>query len=72
MYRYLPIEESFYSVEYGMYISYGICVIDSNGEEFNRISDVSLNKGFIVELCEKCTSLELDANHLLDVIEDHL
>ena len=55
-----------------MYISYGICVIDSNGEEFNRISDVSLNKGFIVELCEKCTSLELDANHLLDVIEDHL
>ena len=72
MFLYLPIKESFFSSELGNYISYGISVIDSVGNEIKRVSDVSLNESFVSELCEKCTTQNLDAIHLFDIIEDNL
>ena len=72
MFLYLPIKESFFSSEVGEYVSYGIRVLDSEGNEIERISDVSLNQSIVTELCEKCTKYQLDVIHMYDVIEDNL
>ena len=72
MFLYLPIKESFFSSEVGEYVSYGIRVLDSEGNEIERVSDVSLNQSIVTELCEKCTTQNLDAIHLFDIIEDNL
>lgn len=72
MFRYLPIKESFFSDDLGYYISFGIIVLNTSGTIVTTVSDVSLNKQFVSELCFDFTINQLDPIHLLEVIEDRL
>lgn len=72
MFRYFPFPESLQSDEFGAYISFGIKVFDSSGREIASVSDVSVNKEFVADLCRRCTLYQLYPIHLYDVIEDHL
>ncbi len=72
MYRYLPIEERLHSDELGPFFTFGISVVNSHGNEIDRISDVSTSRPAVDALCSKCTKLHLHPIHLRDVIDDFL
>lgn len=72
MYRYLPFAESLRSDELGAYRSFGIKAADGDGRGIMSVSDVSLDRDFVAELCRKCTDCGLDPVHLQDVIDDNI
>ena len=72
MYRYVPFKEKLHSDELGTYISFGIKAFDSSDCLIASVSDVSTDKVFVQDLCEKCTLHQLHPIHLLDVIEDNI
>ena len=69
--RYEVVGEYIYSPEIGEYFSYGIAIYVGNTNP-KIISDVSLEKAPLEELCRKCTAEELDPIHIYDIIEDIL
>ena len=72
MFQYLPFEERLQSDEGGIYISYGIKITDISGYTILLVSDVSLDKQLVCNLCYKCKVAQLDPIHLHDVIEDNI
>lgn len=72
MFRYVPFKEILYSDDIDSYISFGIKVFNRFGHEIMSVSDVSVNKDFVLELCNRCTLYQLYPIHLFDIIEDNL
>lgn len=75
MLQFRPIEQFLFSPELGEYRSFGIqafSVSPTGAEEVSLISDVSCDPAFVSRLAEKCTQLQLDPVHLLDVVLDAL
>ena len=75
MFRFRPVKQYLCSPELGNYCSYGIhaFVRTSSGcTEASLLSDVSCDFAFVSALAEKCTRLQLDPMHLMDVILDAL
>ena len=70
--RYEVVKESIISDEIGIYESFGIKAVNSEGKEMIRYDDISLNEHTVIELCEKCNDFQLDPVHLLEVIEDFI
>ena len=71
LFRYIPQQEELKSDELGTYTTYGVKVFE-NESEVKYISDVSLDKHFVSELCRKCTEGQLEPIHLMDIIEDNI
>ena len=75
MYQFQPVKQSLFSPELGNYRSYGIrALVAAPGgcTEACLISDVSCDFAFVSRLAERCTLLQLDPAHLLDVVLDAL
>lgn len=72
MFQYLPFVEKWCTDDIGTYTTFGIKVLDSDNSEVLSVSDVSVDRAFVVDLCRKFTDTQLDPVHLLDVIEDSL
>ena len=72
MNRYLPFREELYSDDIGKYVSYGIRVLNSQGHIIESVSDVSVDKDFVTELCYLWTRHQLSPIHMRDVLEDVL
>ena len=68
--RYEVVEENMYSSELGGYVSYGVIGRDLSGETVVICSDISSDRVFVAELCEKCNALGLSPLHLADVVYD--
>lgn len=69
--RYEVVGEYLYSPEIGEYFSYGIAVFEGNAAP-KIISDVSVEKEPLEELCRRCADEGLDPIHIYDIIEDFL
>lgn len=72
-FQFLAVEEHLSSPELGEYISYAIRAWTPTPDgcaEAAYISDVSCDAAFAAALAERCTRLQLDPVHLLDVILD--
>lgn len=72
LFRYVPFTETLRSAEIGEYTSFGIRVINHKNEIVLSVSDVSVNYGFVCDLCRICNLCHLDPLHLPDVIEDRI
>ena len=75
MYLYTCIEESFFLKEAGYYKSFGIQVsVVINHTEVKKwcISDISLDRDFVLTLAQQCTDGQLHPCHLVDVVNDAL
>ena len=72
MNRYLPFREELYSDDIGKYVSYGIRVLNSQGHIIESVSDVSVDKDFVTELCYLWTRHQLSPIHIRDVLDDIL
>lgn len=72
MNQYLPFREELHSDDIGTYVSYGIRVLDSHGNMIESISDVSVDKNFVTELCYLWTRHQLSPIHIRDVLDDIL
>lgn len=70
--EYEVMEERLYSSELGSYVSYGIIGRDRSGKNVAVCSDISPDRSFVAELCEKCNALGLSPMHLLDVVCDSM
>lgn len=75
MYLYLPIAE--YGVEdtLGCYLTFGLEIYETAGEQIRRlktVSDVSLDAATACAIARDCTLEQLEPCHLYDVLEDHL
>ena len=70
--KYDIFEQELYSLELGYYISFGILGRDAEGKTVVSCSDISVEKDFAVELCNRCNLLGISPIHLLDVIEDSI
>jgi hypothetical protein len=68
--QYLPFREELHSDDIGTYVSYGIRVLDSQGNMIESISDVSVDKNFVTELCYLWTRYQLSPIHIQDILED--
>lgn len=72
MLRYLPYREPARSEDNGLYMTYGIRVLDEEGHEVAHVADVSTNEKVVTELCDVCSRTQVSPMHLADVIEDVL
>lgn len=75
IYRFLPVKERLAAPELGEYVSYGIRALALESGRQNEaayISDVSCDERFVAGLADRCTRLQLDPGHLLDVVLDAL
>ena len=75
MFLFQPVKEFLFSPELGDYCSYGLrafVLTAVSCSEVCFVSDVSCDPIFVSLLAEKCTRLQLDPMHLLDVILDAL
>lgn len=72
MNRYLPFREELHSDDIGTYVSYGIQVFVSHGNMIESISDVSVDKDFVTELCALWTQHQLSPIHIREVLDDIL
>lgn len=70
--KYEVMEERLYSSELGRYVSYGIIGRDQSGKKVAICSDISPDRSFVAELCEKCNALGLSPMHLLDAVCDSM
>lgn len=68
---YCVVEETLEKEEIGEYITYGIAICE-DGKILRKISDISVSRQMVTELCERCNRLKLDPIHIDDVIEDNL
>lgn len=66
--RYETMKEKVHPDEMGDYRTYGIRVM----VEIASVSDVSLDKAFVDELCRKFNECELSPLRLLDVIDENM
>lgn len=53
MFRYVMFEEILQSDEFGQYRSFGIKVMDTSGSEITSVSDVSVNRELVRDICER-------------------
>ena len=67
---YEVVEENLYSSELSGYVSYGIIGRDPSGKAVVTCSDISSDRRFVADLCEKCNALGLSPLHLVDVVYD--
>lgn len=75
MYTYQTIQESIHHPDIGLYDSFGVCVYQEMGniqKKVAQISDIFLQRNRMETLVERCNTLQLDPQHLFDVIEDAL
>lgn len=75
MFQFRPVKQFLSSPELGDYCSYGIhafATTPSGCADAGLVSDVSCDLDFVSLLAGKCTSLQLDPVHLLDVVLDAL
>lgn len=75
MFRYQPFKEDIVSSDVTVYTSFGIQFMQSATDgwvELNSVSDVSVDKIFVANLCKLLTDKQLDPIHLSDVLEDSL
>lgn len=75
MFRYQPFKEDIVSSDVNVYTSFGIQFMQSATDgwvELNSVSDVSVDKTFVTNLCKLFTDNQLDPIHLSDVLEDNL
>ena len=72
MFRYILLEEKLESSELVQYRSFGIKVVDGDGCEIMSVSDVSVNKDLVEEICKLCNEHQLYPIHLFDIIEDRI
>ena len=72
MNQYLPFREELHSDDIGAYVSYGVRVIDSQGNITESISDVSVDEKFVTDLCNLWTQYQLSPIHIRDVLDDVL
>lgn len=75
MYQYLPIEKEIDSPCIGHYRSFGLRVLQNEGEEDQELMvlpDVSTDFEFTLRLASILTKKQLSPLHLLDVLEDLL
>lgn len=75
MFRYLPFKEDIVSSDVTVYTSFGIRFMQSAGNgwvKLNSVSDVSVDKSFVANLCKLFTDNQLDPIHLTDVLENSL
>ena len=70
MFRYLLMQERLVDLEIGAYETFGVRIVDDTDTEIRVISDISLEKNVVLQLCEDCNRFELDPIHIDDVIED--
>ena len=70
MFRYLLMQERLTNPEIGAYETFGIRIVDGTNAEIRVISDISLEKNVVLQLCEDCNRFELDPIHIDDIIED--
>ena len=75
MFEYEVCEENLYHEDIGEYVSYGIKAFSISMNcrtEIAFVSDVSVDKTAVRNLCKKCTLGNLHPIHLMDVVEDFL
>lgn len=75
MFRYRPVKQFLSSLELGEYCSYGIhafVTTPSGCSDAGLIFDISCDFDFVALLADKCTQLQLDPVHLLDIVFDVL
>ena len=72
MFHYFPTTQNLSDEDLGTYTTYGVTVQDDEKKTILSISDVSPNKQFVIELCERCNQFQLDPIHLSDLIYDLL
>ena len=70
-YQYIPVRETLYSRELGIYVTYGIRVCTAS-EEIAFVHDVSTDREIARRLAKKCTEHQLLPTHLRDLLEDLL
>lgn len=69
--KYYIIKDSFLSENGEIYITYGIELREKK-RVIKRISDISMSKRKIKNLCKLCNRLNLDEIHFADVAEDFI
>ena len=75
MYLYLPIAEYGAEDTLGCYLTFGLEIYDTAGEQVRRlktVSDVSVDAATACTIARDCTLEQLDPCHLSDVLEDRL
>ena len=64
--------ESNCEIEGYKYVGYGICVTNVSTGASKGFCDISVRRGEVEEIAERCNRLELDPIHIEDVIDDFL
>lgn len=64
--------ESDCEIEGYKYTGYGICVRSVSAGEIKSFPDISVRRGDVLELVDRCNRLALDPIHIEDVIDDFL
>ncbi len=69
MYKYLTVCEKLFREDIGTYTSYGIISIREEDSAIARkISDVSVERDFVVALAEKFNEINLEPQKLLEAV----
>lgn len=69
---YMVISETLSSEILGHYETFGIAAFDESDNQVMKISDISIDRDKVLDIAQKCNECNLDAIHLLNVIEDSL
>lgn len=72
MFQYTPFNETLSNSDIGEYETWGIKVVDSNGVLIEMISDISIDRKVVIDLCKQMTEYDLDVDHLRDIIYDFI
>ena len=72
MYLYTVIQDQMYLPDTGKYLTYGIHVEGSKGEELLTVSDISTDRKAVEDLAKRCTERQLHPVQMADIIEDLL
>ena len=75
MYLYLPIAQRGEEEALGSYLTFGLEIYETAGEQVRRlktVSDVSVDAATACAIARDCTLEQLEPCHLYDVLEDHL
>ena len=75
MFQFRPVRQYLYTSGLGNYCSYGIHAVmttHSGCADMGFVSDVSCDLKFVSLLADRCTRLQLDPIHLLEVVLDAL
>ncbi len=67
------LRKDHYTLDGTSYIGYGIDIIHTADQSIYRTAkDISVCEQDVAALVERCNRLQLDPEHLDDVLEDHL